>query len=456
MAMITVVGGGFAGVEAAWAAANLGQRVRLFEMRPKRMTPAHTTDRLAELVCSNSFKSLAPDSPAGQLKAEMVALGSLVIPTGHEHSVPGGSALAVDRDKFAQSITDSIENHPLIDLIREEATLDILESAAKEGTLIIAAGPLASEPVTEFLSKLTGSEHLYFYDAVSPTVDASTIDFEKVFAQSRYDKGEGDDYINCPMNKEEYEAFIDALLAAERVPLKDFEKPKYFEGCKPIEEIASKGRDSLRFGNFKPVGLRDPRTERRPWAAIQLRPENREKTLYSLVACQNRLKWGPQLEVLRMIPGLEKADFVRLGVIHRNTYIQAPEQMDDHLRMNSNRNVLVAGQLCGVEGYVESAAMGIYAGVTAALTQIGKEIPAPPRECAYGCLISHLQDQTPREFAPMNINWGIFPDPDSTLKKQQRRELKLENAGNAFAEWQAQIEAVTKSDPSLTASQPLR
>lgn len=455
MSMITVVGGGFAGVEAAWAAGNLGQKVRLYEMRPQRMTPAHTTGHLAELVCSNSFKSQALDSPAGQLKSEMIALGSLVIPTGQENSVPGGSALAVDREKFAAAVTERIDSHPMIEVVREEANRTILEEASESGSLIISAGPLASESVTEFLTEVTGSEHLYFYDAVSPTVDASTIDYDKVFAQSRYDKGE-DDYLNCPMNKDEYEAFIDALLEAEQVPLKEFEKPKYFEGCKPIEEIAAKGRDSLRFGNFKPVGLTDPKTGRRPWAVIQLRPENRERTLYSLVACQNRLKWGPQLSVLRTVPGLEQAEFVRLGVIHRNTYIEAPKQLDSSLRMVNRPSVRVAGQLCGVEGYVESAAMGIYAGLSAVAQERGVELPLPPRATAYGSLVSHLQDETPREFAPMNINWGLFPEPEGVTKKAERREGKLKNANAAFAEWKEQITTALGVDPSLAAKAVLR
>ncbi|MCG9896185.1 MAG: methylenetetrahydrofolate--tRNA-(uracil(54)-C(5))-methyltransferase (FADH(2)-oxidizing) TrmFO [Fimbriimonadaceae bacterium] len=435
--MVHVVGGGFAGVECAWGLARRGIACRLWEMRPVQMTPAHQTGLFSELVCSNSFKSRLPDSPAGRLKTEMTALGSLVIPTGEAHSVPGGAALAVDRDRYAQAVTEAIEAEPLIEVCRQVFTPDDAEAALAAGDqVVLATGPLTSEPLAKWLAQQTGQEHLYFYDAVSPTVEAAGLDRSIIFAQSRYDKGEGDDYLNCPFNKEEYERFIDALLAADRVPLKDFEEPKYFEGCKPIEEIASKGRDSLRFGNFKPVGLRDPRTERRPWAVVQLRPENREKTLYSLVAFQTRMKWGVQQEVLRMIPGLAEAEFVRLGVIHRNTYVEAPKALTSWLEVRSRPGLFVAGQLTGVEGYVESAAMGIYVAVQLARLAAGLEPSMPPRHCAYGSLISHLQDDTEREFAPMNINWGLFPDPPENPKaKSERRALKLAAADEAFQHW---------------------
>jgi methylenetetrahydrofolate--tRNA-(uracil-5-)-methyltransferase len=439
---LTVVGGGFAGVESAWAAANRGIKVRLYEMRPVKMTPAHQTDNLAELVCSNSFKSQNPESPAGLLKTEMKALGSLVIPTGEAHSVPGGQALAVDRDRFAEAITRAVEEHPNIEVVRDEFTPEMAEAVRP---LIIATGPLTSEPLAEWLAQKTGQDHLYFYDAVSPTVEADSLDHDIVFAQSRYDKGEGDDYLNCPFNKEEYEAFIDALLAAEKVPFKEFEKPKFFEGCKPIEEIAIKGRRSLAFGNFKPVGLEDPRTGRRPYACLQLRPENREKSLYSLVACQTRMRWGPQKEVLRMIPGLQNAEFVRLGVIHRNTYIESPKALTTELELKDTPGVYVAGQLTGVEGYVESAAMGIWAGICAAAKLNEKNLEEPPRATAYGSLISHLQDDTPREFAPMNINWGLLPDPHNPPKnKQEKRQIKLEAAWSAFKGWEATVPTTTE------------
>ena len=440
--MIHIVGGGMAGSECAYICAEAGLPVTLYEMRGPHSTPAHKTDFFAELVCSNSFKSQDPATPAGQLKAEMRALGSLLIPTAETHSVPGGSALCVDRDHFAEAITKTLESHPNITIKREMVTPELAERILASGEpLVLATGPLTSEGLGKWLAELTGQEHLYFYDAVSPTVDASTLDRDIVFAQSRYDKGEGDDYLNCPFNKEEYEAFVTALIAAERVPLKDFEDPKYFEGCKPIEEIAAKGRESLRFGNFKPVGLDDPRTGRWPYAALQLRPENREKTLYSLVACQNRLKWGPQLEVLRMVPGLQNAEFVRLGVIHRNTYIESPKALHPWLEFRTKPNLFIAGQLTGVEGYVESAAMGIYVAHTLIRRAKGLNPVTPPRPCAYGSLISHLSDaETEREFAPMNINWGLFPDPAPFIKnKGERKIAKIAAAQSAFEQWKANL-----------------
>ncbi|HVT14153.1 MAG TPA: methylenetetrahydrofolate--tRNA-(uracil(54)-C(5))-methyltransferase (FADH(2)-oxidizing) TrmFO [Fimbriimonadaceae bacterium] len=458
--MITVVGGGFAGVEAAWAAARRGHRVRLFEMRPGVNTPAHTTSYLAELVCSNSFKSNSPASPAGQLKAEMLGLGSLVLETAERHSVPGGQALAVDREAFSRAITEQIESHPLIEIVREEFTPGRIDKSALLGPVILATGPLTSPVLAEWLARLTGRDHLYFYDAVSPTVEASSLDRSVVFAQSRYDKGEGDDYLNCPFDRDSYEAFVRELVAAERAPIHAFEaggkrdaapgpggdeeafleKIKYFSGCTPIEAIAEKGARSLAFGNFKPVGLTDPRTGRRPYAALQLRPENREKTLYSLVACQTRLKWGEQRRVFRMAPGLENAEFVRFGVIHRNTYLEAPAVLSPQLEIRQRPGLFVAGQLTGVEGYVESAAMGIYAGIVAARREEGIETPTPPRSTAYGSLVAHLQDATPREFSPMNINWGLFPEPaEPTRDKGVKRSRKIEAALEAFRAWQADL-----------------
>jgi methylenetetrahydrofolate--tRNA-(uracil-5-)-methyltransferase len=493
--MITVVGAGFAGVEAAWAIASRGERVRLYEMRPNRMTPAHTTPYFAELVCSNSFKSKLSTSPAGLLKSEMDALGSIVLTTAREHEVPAGEALGVDRDKFGEAITKKLGAHPLIEVIREEFTPEMAgEALEASSSLILATGPLTSPEMSDWLAMLTGRAHLYFYDAVSPTVEASSLDRNVVFAQSRYDKGEGDDYLNCPFGKESYEAFVQALIAAERAPIHAFEaggvrgevtvgagyaldsgigfqpmrpstfqveerqdqdglethgleahatleerfleKIKYFAGCTPIEAIAEKGAKSLAFGNFKPVGLTDPRTGRRPWAALQLRPENKEKTLYSLVACQTRLKWGEQRRVFRMVPGLENAEFVRYGVIHRNTYIEAPKTLDANLEMKDLPGLFIAGQLTGVEGYVESAAMGIYAGLAALARLRNERWITPPRACAYGSLISHLQDDTEREFAPMNINWGLLPDPEEpTRDKGVKRAGKLEAAHQAFAGW---------------------
>ena len=458
--VVIVIGGGFAGVESAWALAERGVKVQLLEMRPVENTPAHTTTYLAELVCSNSLKSKLPTSPAGQLKGEMEALGSVVLSTAREHEVPAGEALGVDRNAFGEAITAKIANHPNIELVRAKADPKFIEEHLAAGNkVILATGPLTSPDVAEWLAQKTGRGHLYFYDAVSPTVDAATIDRSIAFSQSRYDKG-GDDYLNCPFNKESYEAFVEALITAERAPFHAFEaggkrdgdgqeaeaellkKIKYFAGCTPIEVIADKGARSLAFGNFKPVGLTDPRTGRRPWAALQLRPENKEKSLFSLVACQTRLKWGEQKRVFRMVPGLENAEFVRFGVIHRNTYIEAPKVLSSNLELREIPGLFIAGQLTGVEGYVESAAMGILAGLEVFRALNGLEHVLAPRHCAYGSLMSHLMDDTPREFAPMNINWGLFPDPEgSSLKrdKDQRKAKKLEAAQVAFREWHAAL-----------------
>lgn len=438
---VCVVGGGFAGCEAAWAAANRGCRVTLYEMRPKVMTPAHQTDRLAELVCSNSFKSRNADTPAGLLKEEMKSLSSLMIPTAERHAVPGGEALAVDRHAFADEMTRRIEAHPNIEVVREEFQPTLMDPDTPS---VIATGPLTSESLSAWLKQVTGHEHLFFYDAVSPTVTAESIDRSRAWEQSRYDKGDAA-YLNCPMTKEEYERFVDALLGAEQAPLHDFEKGKFFEGCLPIEEIARRGRESLRFGNFKPVGLTDPRTGRRPYAVVQLRPENREKSLYSLVACQNRLRWGVQQQVLRLIPGLENAEFVRLGVIHRNTYVHSPRVLDSRLRVTTGRTpgvILLAGQITGVEGYVESGAIGILAGLSAAAAAGGPRYAPPPRETALGSLMAHILNDESPDFAPMNINWGLLPMPEGQSRdKGEVRRRKLEVARRKFDAWLESLEA---------------
>lgn len=440
---VTVVGGGFAGCEAAWAAAHLGAEVTLYEMRPTVMTPAHSTHLLAELVCSNSFKSNDPESPPGQLKSEMVALGSVMIPSALRNSVPGGSALAVDREKFAAEVTSLIEGHPRIEVVRREWTPDL----AKGEPTVIATGPLTSPSLSDWIASVTGEKHLYFYDAVSPTVMADTVDRSVVWEQSRYDKGEAA-YLNCPMTKEEYERFVDVLLVAEQVTPHDFEEGKYFEGCMPIEEIARRGRNSLAFGNFKPVGLTDPRTGRRPHAVIQLRPENREKTMYSLVACQTRMKWGAQAEVFRLVPGLESAEFVRFGVMHRNTYLDSPRLIDQHLRFGWRGGeepfpLFFAGQITGVEGYVESGATGILAGVNAFRASSSEPLVSPPRTTALGSLVAHVTNSEAKEFSPMNINWGLFPPlPDPPRDKAARRKMQIELARRSFEDWAAAISFV--------------
>lgn len=458
----TVVGAGFAGAEAAWALARLGFDVTLIEMRPHQTTPAHTSQWFAELVCSNSFKSKSPDSPAGLLKEEMARLGSLVLDVAQDCEVPGGSALTVDRSRFAQGVTQRLEAHPRVRIERREFTPEDADRlAAGPASLILATGPLTTDALARWLAERTGRERLYFYDAVSPTVEAASVNLDVAFAQSRYDKG-GDDYLNCPFDQESYDRFVTELVRAERAPLHEFESGgvrtgerdnggrqydaiQYFAGCLPIEVIAERGHRSLAYGNFKPVGLRDPRTGRRPYAVLQLRPENRDRTLYSLVACQTRLRWGEQKRVFRLVPGLERAEFVRYGVIHRNTYLDAPRVLAPNLALRSAPHVLVAGQLTGVEGYVESAAIGILAGIFAAGICRGEPTPPPPRATALGSLLAHLADDTPRDFAPMNINWGLLPEPAIEGRdKGAIRQAKLAAARKAMSEWIARIEGVDR------------
>ncbi|MER3559531.1 MAG: methylenetetrahydrofolate--tRNA-(uracil(54)-C(5))-methyltransferase (FADH(2)-oxidizing) TrmFO [Armatimonadota bacterium] len=434
MARVTIIGGGFAGVEAAWAVARMGIAVRLYEMRPRKSTPAHKTGWLAELVCSNSFKSLSPTTPSGQLKWEMERLGSLVIPTAREFAVPAGEALAVDREPFAQAITARIELHPLIEVVHEEVT-EILP----DRPLIIATGPLTSDALAHEIAMLTGSKHLYFYDAVSPIVDASTINYERVFFSSRRDKGEPA-YINCPFTKQEYECFWEALANAEQVPLHDFENPRFFEGCVPLEELARRGKDTLRYGPLKPAGLVDPRTGKHPYAVLQLRPENNERTLYSLVACQTRLKWSEQKRVFRLVPGLENAEFVRYGVVHRNTYVDSPRLLRPTLQCCEDSRLFFAGQLVGVEGYIESAASGIIAGIDAARLVQGKPAVAPPPETVIGSLLHYISNYPHPDFPPMNANWGLLPDPpDAPKDREQRRAVKLQRAREAMEVFAKQV-----------------
>jgi methylenetetrahydrofolate--tRNA-(uracil-5-)-methyltransferase len=399
-------------------------------MRPRKMTPAHKTGWLAELVCSNSFKSMLLTTPSGQLKWEMEQLGSIVISTAYQFVVPAGEALAVDREPFAQAITARMESHPLIEVVREEVT-DIPD----DRPLIIATGPLTSDSLGDAIARLTGRKHLYFYDAVSPIVDASTINYERVFFGSRREKGEPA-YINCPFTREEYEAFWEALVSAERVPLHDFEEPRFFEGCVPIEELAERGKDTLRFGPLKPVGLKDPRTGKTPYAVLQLRPENNERTLYSLVACQTRLKWGEQRRVFRMVPGLEDAEFVRYGVVHRNTYLDSPRLLLPTLQFHEDTRLFFAGQLVGVEGYIESAASGIIAGLNAARMVKGKPPVAPPRETVIGSLLHYISSYPHPDFPPMNANWGLLPEPpDAPKDRQARRQLQLQRAREALLQF---------------------
>lgn len=426
---ITIIGGGLAGSEAAWQAAEAGARVCLHEMRPVRKTPVHQTDNFAELVCSNSLKSNALTNAAGCLKEEMRRLGSLIVAAGDAANVPAGEALAVDRELFAGHITHKLSTHPNIEIVRGEATA-IDESRVH----IIATGPLTSDALAEDIGRLTGQSQLFFYDAVAPTIDASTINRDVAFLASRYDKGDAA-YLNCPFSKDEYEAFYDAVMSAELAPIHEHEtKTSYFEGCLPIEVMAARGPKTLSFGPMKPMGLTDPRTGRRPWAALQLRQENRAATLYSMVGFQTRMKWGEQKRVFRLIPGLENAEFVRYGVIHRNTYIQSPQVLDDTLAMRAFPNVFFAGQITGVEGYVESAATGILAGRNAARHCLGQSLLSLPDVTVLGALASYVAHYDGKDFQPMNANWGIVPPLAERVRdKKEKTRLMAERALDALA-----------------------
>ncbi|MBI5696341.1 MAG: methylenetetrahydrofolate--tRNA-(uracil(54)-C(5))-methyltransferase (FADH(2)-oxidizing) TrmFO [Nitrospirae bacterium] len=430
---LTIIGGGLAGSEAAWQAAKRGIKVRLFEMRPVKGTPAHHTGLLAELVCSNSLRSADVHNAVGLLKQEMRGLGSLVMEAADITRVPAGSALAVDREAFASYITTKIEAEPNIEVLHEEVT-DI-----PDGPVIIATGPLTSDAMAGTIARLTGSEHLHFYDAIAPILDAESIDMTVAFKASRYGKG-GDDYINCPMNREEYDAFYDALMAAEKVPARDFESVKCFEGCMPIEVMAERGRDTLRHGPMKPVGLDDPRTGRWPYAVVQLRMEDKEGTSYNIVGFQTRLKWPEQARVFRMIPGLQNVEFIRYGSLHRNTFICGPLFLDETLQFRQRSGVFMAGQVSGVEGYVESAAMGGLAGINAARLLRGESITPPPDTTAHGALITHLTKTEPARFQPTNVIFSLFPPLEKNLrKKEERREALVARAQAAFDNWRKEI-----------------
>ena len=426
---ITIIGGGLAGSEAAWQAANAGAKVRLIEMRGVKPTPVHQTDQYAELVCSNSLKSNLLTNGAGLLKEEMRRLDSLIVAAGDISSVPAGEALAVDRSLFAAYITNKLEGHPNITLDRAEVT-----TIDENSVNIIATGPLTSDALALDVGRLTGQTQLFFYDAVAPTIDASTIDRDIAFLASRYEKGEAA-YLNCPFNKAEYEAFYEALLSAELAPLQEHEaKVPYFEGCLPIEVMAARGPKTLSFGPMKPMGLIDPRTGHRPWACLQLRQENRAATLYSMVGFQTRMKWGDQKRVFRMIPGLENADFVRYGVIHRNTYIQSPQVLADTLQMRAYPNVFFAGQITGVEGYVESAATGILAGRNAAKHLLGQPLRSLPETTMLGALANYVAHYDGKDFQPMNANWGIVPPLLERIKDKKEKNTLLAMRGLAALE----------------------
>jgi methylenetetrahydrofolate--tRNA-(uracil-5-)-methyltransferase len=432
--IITVIGGGLAGSEAAWQVARQGLDVRLYEMRPVVPTPAHTTDQLGELVCSNSLKSDLPGTAPYLLKQELRRLDSLLLRIADEVKVPAGHALAVDRDKFCRRLTEEILRIPRITVLREEVT-----ELPEEGITIVATGPLTSGPLAESIARFAGRGNLYFYDAISPIVDAGTLDRSILFAASRYGKG-GEDYFNAPFSKEEYLRFYDALVSAEPAPLQSFEKAMYFEGCLPIEELARRGVDTLRFGPMKPVGLTDPRTGNRPYAAVQLRLENLMADCYNLVGFQNHLRFPEQSRVFRMIPGLANAEFLRFGQIHRNTYIQSPGLLSPSLQTRNRPELFFAGQICGVEGYVESIATGLLAGINAARLAQARDPLSPPRLTACGSLVHYISNAAVERFQPANMSFGILSDAPAGSRsysrdKKERHRLQVQEALETMDKW---------------------
>ena len=433
---ISVIGGGLAGVEAAWQAANAGARVRLFEMRPVKQTPAHRTDRLAEIVCSNSLKSDEPGTASYLLKEELRRADSLVMDAATATRVPAGAALAVDRERFAAYITERIESHPHIQVVREE-----IKNIAADQFTIIATGPLTSDALTFEIMKLTGDNQLYFYDAIAPIIAADSIDQSVAFKAARYGKG-GDDYLNCPLNEDEYAQFYEALIAANSVALQRFEETRWFEACLPIEELARRGVDTLRYGPMKPVGLVDPRTGREPYAAVQLRQENLMADAYSMVGFQNHLRYGEQARVLRIIPGLECAEFLQFGQIHRNTYINGPRILRPTMQMRAHPNIFFAGQITGVEGYVESVAMGWLAGRNAARLAFGEELLSAPPRSAIGALARYVSRAETRNYQPVNITFALLEpltpaQARSVKRKRDRHQLQV---GLALEEWDKWLE----------------
>lgn len=433
-ARITVIGGGLAGCEAAWQAAQGGVEVHLYEMKPLRFSPAHSLPQLGELVCSNSLRSNAIDSAAGLLKEEMRVLGSLVMQVADSTAVPAGTALAVDRERFASQLTAAICSHPRIKVHRQE--VDQLPDRA-EGPVVLAAGPLLTGSLAESLRALTGSEHLAFYDAIAPIVDAESLDYSVLYRKSRWDDTGPGDYLNCPMDKESYQRFIELLGGAQTVPLHSFEDPRYFEGCLPIEVMCARGADTLRYGPMKPVGLSHPVTGELAYAVVQLRAENCEATMYNLVGFQTKLTYSEQQRVFRTIPGLSRAVFLRLGSIHRNTFVCAPKVLRETLQLQQAPHLFVAGQLSGVEGYIESAAMGLLAGIHAGRMALGKEIRIPPPDTAHGALIKHLSASDPAHFQPSNINFGLFPPlVGRKIPKKLRGRLRADQALEQLRAWQ--------------------
>lgn len=419
MDTVTVIGAGLAGSEAAWQLARQGVRVRIYEMRPVKNTPAHQTGGFAELVCSNSLRAASLENAVGLLKEEMRRLGSLIMECADRHRVPAGGALAVDRDLFSAAVTGALENHPLVEVVRQEA-----QSIPPVGTVVLATGPLTSPAMEKSIRELTGREYLYFYDAVAPIVTLESINLDKAFFSSRYDKGEGH-YINCPMEKDEYLLFREALAGAERAPRRDFEKEVNFEGCMPIEKLASRGVDTMRYGPLKPVGLTDPATGRRPYAVVQLRQDNAAGTLFNLVGFQTHLKWSEQQRVFRLIPGLEKAEFIRYGVMHRNTYVNSPGLLEATYQCKLRPGLFFAGQITGVEGYVESASSGLAAGINAARLQQGRDLLIFPPETAHGSLARYITSADPDHFQPMNVTFGLLPPLEVRIRDRRQKNSMI-------------------------------
>lgn len=414
---VNVVGAGLAGSEAAWQIAKRGIKVRLYEMRPIKQTPAHHTDKFAELVCSNSLRANALTNAVGVLKEEMRLLDSVIIASADACSVPAGGALAVDRHEFAATVTERVKNHENVTVINEEVT------EIPEGPTVIATGPLTSQALSEQLKVLTGEDYLYFYDAAAPILEKESINMDKVYLKSRYDKGEAA-YLNCPMNEEEFNQFYDALISAETVALKEFEKEVFFEGCMPIEVMAGRGKKTMLFGPLKPVGLEDPKTGKRPFAVVQLRQDDAVGTLFNIVGFQTHLKWGAQKEVFSLIPGLENVEIIRYGVMHRNTFINSPKVLKATYQFRNREDLLFAGQMTGVEGYVESAASGLIAGINAARYVQGMGTIEFPAETAIGSMARYITTASPDHFQPMNANFGIFPDLPVRIKGKQERNLQ--------------------------------
>jgi methylenetetrahydrofolate--tRNA-(uracil-5-)-methyltransferase len=431
---VTVVGGGLAGSEAAWQLARRGVAVRLHEMRPDHPTPVHRTGDLAELVCSNSLKSLELSTPHGVLKREMELLGSLILRCAAATRVPAGGALAVDRDAFSREVTRAIASEPLVTVVREE-----VREIPSLGIVVLAAGPMVSEALAAAIARFTGESHLHFFDAIAPVIDAASLDRSIVFAASRYGKGGGEDYLNCPMTDEEYESFLALLLAGEKAPLHEVDRTPYFEGCLPIEEMARRGRDTMRFGPMKPVGLTDPRTGRRPHAVVQLRQDDLAAEHYSMVGFQTQLRWKEQERIFRAIPGLAGAEFVRLGQVHRNTYVNAPKVLEPTLESRAREGLFFAGQLSGVEGYTESAATGLLAGINAARRAKGSAPVALPRESILGALCRYISATSPDGYQPTNVTFGLLPEPPAHVrKKKDRREARGAAAVRAAEAWAAE------------------